>query len=414
MLLDNTLTEEVRTQASRMPRTLVALFACACGLSVANVYYAQPLLDALAADFTISHAAVGGIITGTQIGSALALLFLVPLGDQLDRRRLTLVQTVALIGALVGVGLAQTATALLAGMLAIGLLGTAMTQGLIAYAATCSSPEERGQVVGAVQGGVFMGLLLARLFAGFITDLAGWRWVYLTSALMMLVLGVILWRRLPEQRPAGLRLPYLRLIVSMFTLLRTDRVLQVRGIIALLMFAVFNIFWSALVFPLSQPPYQLSHTAIGTFGLVGVVGALAATRAGRWADQGLGQRTTGLALILLMLSWLPLWFTPHSIAWLVLGIIALDLAGQAIHVTNQSMIFNARPDAHSRVVGCYMLFYSAGSGLGALASTATYAAFGWSGVCLLGAGVSLLALLFWAVTVRASNTVGDRCRAGNT
>lgn len=398
MLLDNALPAQAHALASSMRRALVALFACACGLSVANVYYAQPLLDALAADFAISHGAVGGIITGTQVGSALALLFVVPLGDQMDRRRLILLQIVALIGGLVGVGLAQSATALLAGMLAIGLLGTAMTQGLIAYAATSCSPEERGQVVGTVQSGVFMGLLLARLFAGFIADLAGWRWVYLTSALVMLVLGVILWRMLPAQCPSARRLPYLSLILSMFTLLREDRVLQVRGVIALLMFAVFNIFWSALVFPLTQAPYGFSHTAIGTFGLVGVVGALAAARAGRWADRGLGQRTTGLALTLLMLAWLPLWFTPQSIAWLVLGIIALDLAGQAIHVTNQSMIFAARPDAHSRTVGCYMLFYSAGSGLGALASTATYAAFGWSGVCLSGAAVSLLALVFWAVT----------------
>ncbi len=384
----------------RMPRSLVALFACASGLSVANVYYAQPLLDALALDFAISHAAVGGVITATQVGCALALLFLVPLGDRMDRRRLMLGQLAALVVALVGVGLAVSSTMLLLGMLAVGLLGTAMTQGLIAYAATAAAPSERGRVVGSAQGGVVIGLLLARVQAGAIADLAGWRGVYFFSAVVMLALGTMLWRALPAHAPPSRRLPYSQLILSMFTLLRHERVLQIRGAIALLMFTAFSVFWSALVLPLSAPPYDFSHTSIGAFGLVGVVGALAAMRAGHWADRGLGQWTSGLALTLLLASWLPLWFATSSLWWLVLGIIALDLGGQAIHVTNQSMIFSTQPQAHSRLVGCYMLFYSVGSGLGAIASTAAYAAFGWSGVCLLGACVSGLALAFWAATLR--------------
>ena len=388
------------TTGRRMPRALVGLFACASGLSVANVYYAQPLLDQLATDFAISHARVGGVITATQIGSVLALLLIVPLGDQLDRRRLMLAQLAVLIAGLVCVGLTRSPAMMLSGMLAIGLLGTAMTQGLIAYAATACLPQERGRVVGTVQGGVVIGLLLSRLAAGLISDLGGWRWVYLGSSLVMLALGLILWRVLPPQQPAAAPIPYPRLVLSMFTLLRQDRVLQVRGMLALLMFAVLSIFWSALVFLLISPPYSFSHTTIGTFGLVGVVGALAAARAGAWADKGLGQWTTGLALGLLIMAWLALWFTSSSMLWLIVGVVLLDLGAQAIHVTNQSMIFSAHPDSHSRVVGCYMLFYATGSGLGALASTSVYATSGWSGVCLLGAAVSVLALGFWAGTLR--------------
>ena len=383
-----------------MPRAMVMLFACASGLSVANVYYAQPLLDALAAEFSISQAVVGGVITATQVGCGLALLLLVPLGDRMDRRRLMLLQLGALVLALIGVAIAATPVTLLAGMLAVGLLGTAMTQGLIAYAATAAAPEERGRIVGTTQGGVVIGLLLARVLAGFIADLGGWRVVYFTSATVMAALAFMLWRTLPEQRPTGRLLSYPQLLLSMVSLLSTERVLQIRGMLALLMFAVFNIFWSALVLPLSEPPYSFSHTIIGAFGLVGVVGALAATRAGYWADRGLGQWTTGLALLLLLASWLPLWFTMVSLWALVLGIIILDLAGQAIHVTNQSMIFSTRPEAHSRLVGCYMLFYAVGSGLGAIATTAIYAAAGWAGVCALGSFVSLLALIFWLVTMR--------------
>jgi predicted MFS family arabinose efflux permease len=149
-----------------MPRSLIWLFSIASGLSVANVYYAQPLLDALAGEFGISHAAVGGVVTATQLGCALALLFVVPLGDNVDRKRLMAIQLLALVAALISVGIAQTSSTLLAGMLATGMLGTAMTQGLIAYAASAASPHEQGRVIGAAQGGVFIGLLLARVFSG--------------------------------------------------------------------------------------------------------------------------------------------------------------------------------------------------------------------------------------------------------
>ncbi|QIK13922.1 MFS transporter [Leclercia sp. 29361] len=386
--------------SARISPSLVWLFAIASGLSVANVYYAQPLLDALARDFGISQAAVGGVITATQLGCALALLFLVPLGDRVDRRRLMAIQMVALIVALIAVGMAQSAPVLLGGMLAVGLLGTAMTQGLIAYAASAAAPHEQGRVVGTAQGGVFIGLLLARVFAGGISDLAGWRGVYFCAALLMLAIAIPLWRRLPVLPPASRTLSYPRLLASMLTLLRDEKVLQVRGMLALLMFAAFNIFWSALVLPLSAPPYSFSHTAIGAFGLAGVVGALAAARAGEWADRGYARRTSGIALLALVLAWWPLSLMEVSLWALAIGIVLLDLGGQALHVTNQSLIFRTRPDAHSRLVGLYMLFYAVGSGLGAIGTTVTYAHFGWQGVCLLGALVSLLALVFWWLTQR--------------
>lgn len=391
-----------------MPRSLVWLFATASGLSVANVYYAQPLLDALARDFGISHAAVGGVVTATHVGCALALLLLVPLGDRVDRRRLMALQLLALIAALVAVGMARAAPALLAGMLAVGLLGTAMTQGLIAYAASAAAPHEQGRVVGAAQGGVFIGLLLARVFAGGVSDLAGWRGVYFCAALLMLAIAVPLWRRLPALPSASSAMSYQRLIASMLTLLRQEKVLQVRGMLALLMFGAFNIFWSALVLPLSAPPYSFSHTVIGAFGLVGVVGALAAACAGQWADQGYAQRTSAAALAILLLAWWPLSLMEWSLWALVIGIVLLDLGGQALHVTNQSLIFRFRPEAHSRLVGLYMLFYAVGSGLGAIGTTVTYAHSGWQGVCLLGAAVSLLALLFWWATRQVVPPAGAR------
>ena len=396
--------------SSPLSRSLVALFAGASGLSVANVYYAQPLLDALADDFSIGRAAIGGVVLATQIGSALALLLLVPLGDLLNRRRLMLAQALSLAVVLIGISLATSPLALLSGMLGAGLLGTAMTQGLIAYAASAAGPDERGRVVGAAQSGVFVGLLLARVLAGGISDLAGWRAVYVGSATAMLVLAVLLWRALPRLAIASGRLTYPHLLASMFELLRTERVLRVRGMLAMLMFAALNIFWSALVLPLSGPPYGYSHTVIGAFGLVGALGALAAARAGRWADRGFGERTTAVALALLIAAWIPLSRMGTSLWALLFGIVLLDLGAQAIHVTNQSMIFTRRPDAHSRMVGVYMLFYALGSGLGAMATTSVYAVAGWSGVCLLGAAVSLAALVFWIATLeRGTSRVRTTC-----
>ncbi|MFB6407357.1 MFS transporter [Acinetobacter baumannii] len=385
---------------SNLPRSVVLLFAIASGASVANVYYAQPLLDILASDFNVSHAAIGGVVTATQIGCALALVFLVPLGDLINRRWLMTLQLLALISALLMVAFAHSTIILLTGMLAVGLLGTAMTQGLIAYAASAAAPHEQGHVVGTAQSGVFIGLLLARVFSGGISDVAGWRGVYFCAAIIMLMIALPLWRRLPHLNVQPITMRYPQLLSSMLKLLRQEKVLQVRGVLALLMFAAFNIFWSALVLPLSAPPYNFSHTVIGSFGLFGVIGALAATRAGQWADCGYAQRTSLAALLILLLAWWPLSLMTYSLWALVIGIVLLDLGGQALHVTNQSMIFRTRPEAHSRLVGLYMLFYAVGSGLGAISTTATYAYAGWLGVCSLGVCVSLLALLFWWRTMK--------------
>jgi len=393
-------TSEAAQADAPMPRLMVLLFALACGVSVANVYYAQPLLDALAAEFGFTQGAVGVVVSATQIGSALALIFVVPLGDLLDRRRLMLSQLVLLFGALIGIGMASSPTLLLLGMLALGLFGTAMTQGLIAYAAVLAAPAERGRVVGTAQAGVVIGLLLARTMAGLVADIAGWRMVYFVSAALAALMWLLLQVRLPQRHLAVQRLSYAQLLRSMALLMWRDRVLQIRGVIAMLMFAVFSIFWSALVLPLRIAPYGLSHTAIGAFGLIGVVGTLGAARAGKLADQGKAQWTSGIALLLLLLAWLPLALLSCSLWALALGIVMLDLAAQAIHVTNQSMIFRANSGAHSRLVACYMIFYALGSGAGAVLSTATYAAWGWHGVCLLGAGMSLLGLLFWRWSLR--------------
>ncbi|MEV5114374.1 MFS transporter [Peribacillus frigoritolerans] len=392
---------------STMTRYMALLFATACGMAVANIYYAQPLLDSLATEFGIAHSSIGIVITITQLCYALGLLLLVPLGDLLNRRRLIIGQMLLSVLSLIVVGIAPIITVLFTGLAAVGLLAV-VTQVLVAFASTLAAPAERGRIVGLVQSGVVIGILLARTFAGILTDLAGWRSVYLVSAAMMLIMTGVLFRVLPRDESERESLSYPQLLRSVLTLFMQERILRIRGVLALLIFTAFSTLWTSLVLPLSAPPYSLSHTAIGAFGLAGVAGALAAARAGGLADRGLGQRTTCIALVLLLASWFLISFTEHSLIALVIGVIFLDLAVQAVHVTNQSMIFTVRPEARSRLTAAYMIFYSIGSAMGSIVSTNIYANYGWIGVCLFGASVSALALLYWVITYRLTEQVREK------
>ncbi|MFS8354807.1 MFS transporter [Bacillus nitratireducens] len=395
----SSITKPNLNQHLSMSHALALLFATACGMSVANIYFAQPLLDQLSNEFSINHSIIGVVITVTQIFYGVGLLLLVPLGDLLNQRRLIVGQMLLSTTALVIVGTASSSMVLFAGMALVGLLAV-VTQTLVAFAATIASPTERGRVVGIVTSGIVIGILLARTFAGILTDVAGWRSVYLFSAALMLLMVFMFIKMLPNVEREVKSLSYPQLIRSVLALFIQERTLRIRSVLAMLIFADFSILWTSLVLPLSTPPIALSHSAIGAFGLVGVAGALAAARAGKLADQGYGQRTTGIALALLLISWLFISYIEQSLIALVIGIVLLDLAVQAIHVTNQTMILPLHTEARSRLTAGYMVFYSIGSAGGSIASTQIYAHFGWGGVSLLGASVSALALLFWAMTRR--------------
>lgn len=410
--------EEPRTAGPQSPpftlsRRVVALFAVACGTAVANVYFAQPLLVTMGRDLALSPALVGGVVALTQAGYALGLLLLVPLGDIADRQRLVVGQLLGLTAALAVVATAPTAPVLLAGLAAVGLLAV-VTQTLVAFAASLAPPAARGRVVGLVTSGVVVGILLARTASGAVADLAGWRAVYLASAVLTALLALVLHRVLPRRAHPPATLRYGQLLRSTVTLFAREPLLRVRAVFALLVFAAFSTLWSSVALPLSAPPYDLSHTAIGALGLLGAAGALAAGAAGRLGDRGHAGRTTGAALALLTASWLPLALTRSSLWALAAGVVLLDLAVQAVHVTNQTLIHALHPDAGSRLIGGYMVFYSAGSATGALAATALYAAAGWAAVCALGAAFSVLGLVLWALTRHMTPRTAPHTTPGTT
>ena len=383
-------------------QTTALIFAVAAGLSVANVYFAQPLLESMASDFGIPPSEVGLVVAVTQVGYGLGLIFIVPLGDLIDRRRLIVGQGLLSVIALIAVATARTETILFASMAAMGLLAV-VVQVLVAFAATLATPAERGKAVGMVTSGIVIGILGARFVAGVLADFGGWRFVYLTSAVLTLTMVGLLLRVLPRRRRTDSPDGYLAVLRSIPRLFLRDPILVVRGVLALLLFAAFSTFWTALVLPLSADPFFYSHTQIGLFGLVGLAGAIAATGAGRLADRGLGQWTTGLSLALLLASWGLIALLPFSIPALLVGVVLLDLAVQAVHVTNQSVMFALHPEARSRLVGGYMVFYSIGSALGAVTSTVVYACAGWTGVSALGAMLSAAALIVWAATHRVAS-----------
>ncbi|MGC3894534.1 MFS transporter [Pseudomonas urmiensis] len=377
-----------------LSRSLTLLLAATCALAVASVYFAQPLLESMAASLGVATARIGLVVGATQAGYALGLLLVVPLGDLFDRKRLILSQLLLSALALLAVGMTMDWALLLVAMSMLGLMAV-LVQVVVAHAATLATPAEQGRAVGTVTSGVVLGILLARLVAGVTADLAGWRSVYFAAAGLTVLMACLLWQTLPSAKPVTTPVSYGQLLGSVLRMYRHDRLLRQRGTFALLIFSAFSVLWSAMVLPLSAAPLALTHTQIGLFGLAGIAGALAASRAGRLADQGHGQRTTGLALALLTLSWIPSGLLEHSLLALVLGVLLLDFAVQAVHVTNQTLLLAGRGAMASRLIGAYMCCYSVGSGLGAVAASWVYARWGWLAVCGLGAGFSALAWGYW-------------------
>lgn len=373
---------------------LALLLATVCGVSVANVYYAQPLLGRMGTDLHITAGSLGLVTTVTQLGYLLGLVLIVPLGDLVNRRTLIVTQALVAATGLVTAGLAQDATVFFVAIAVVGLVSV-VVQVIVAYAAMLSTPEQRGRVVGLVTSGVVIGILLARTASGIVAGLFGWRAIFVVSSALMLLLALILGRLLPPDRIPRTRVPYARSISSVVTLTTRDRVFRVRSLIGLFLFGGFGAVWGSMALPLAAAPWYLPAGRIGLFGVVGAAGALGAARAGQLADRGRAELVTGVALVLLTLSWAAIQAAPYSLILLCAGIVVLDLAGQALHVTNQHLIVRTDPAASSRIIGSYMVYYSIGTGGGAIAATSLYGLAGWSAVSVLGAALSALALLVW-------------------
>jgi predicted MFS family arabinose efflux permease len=377
----------------RLTPALVLLMSVATGLSVASNYYVQPLLHTIAQQFDLSVNLAGFIVTVAQLGYACGLLLLVPLGDMLERRGLIVVMSLLAAGGMVITALASSFTLLLLGTLITGLFSV-VAQILVPLAATLADPDRRGKIVGTVMSGLLLGILLARTVAGLLTQFGGWRTVYWTASLLMALMALALWRFLPSTRQS-VSLNYPQLLRSIFRLYAENRVIRTRAYTGCLSFANFSVMWTSMAFLLSSPPYNFSESQIGLLGLVGAAGALAARQAGALADKGKAKLTTSAGLLIMLASWAAIALGAHYLTALIIGILLLDLAVQAVHITNQSVIYAQKPEARNRLNAGYMTSYFIGGAFGSLLSANAYHLAGWYGVCAAGALMTLVNLLIW-------------------
>jgi predicted MFS family arabinose efflux permease len=387
-------------------RGLVLLLAVTCGVLVANLYYAQPLLDTIARSFDIEEGTAGILVTTAQIGYAIGLAFLVPLGDLIERRRL--IVTAALICAVAdGIAVVSPGFPMLAAALVLAGVGASAAMVIVPLASALAAEEDRGRTVGTVMSGLLTGILLARTVSGFLSELGGWRLVYGVAAVAIALLAVVLRKYVPVSTPVVTD-TYRGILGSILTLVRELRELRLRMALGALLMAAFSVLWTGLAFLLAAPPFSYGDAVIGLFGIAGVAGALMAPIAGRMTDKGHGRRATTLCLTILLASWALLFLGSGSSAvWavvvLIVGIMALDLGTQGAHISNQNVVFVLDPPARNRLNTAYMVSYFGGGVLGSVAASVSYSVGGWAVLCLTGAAISLAALAIWLLGRSASS-----------
>lgn len=383
-------------QAKQVPRWLVFLLAAACGLIVANLYYAQTVIGPISDSTGLSPAAAGLIVTLTQVGYVIGLLFIVPLSDIMENRRLVTSFLVLLVVALAAAAFSTHAVLFLTASLVIGV-GSVVAQILVPYATYLTSEEQRGQVVGNVMSGLLLGIMLARPVASFITDAFGWQAVFIFSAIVIALLALLLSRALPVRKPQP-AMKYGQLIVSLGTLFKSLPMLRRRALYQASLFGAFSLFWTTVPLRLAND-FGMTQQGIAWFALAGVGGAIAAPIAGRWADKGLTRILTGLAIVIAVLSFgLAYVFQGHSTAELVLLVfvaITLDMAVSGNLVLGQRVIYSLAGEARGRVNGIFMSIFFIGGAIGSSIGSWSYASGGWSLTTLIGLIMPLLALGYY-------------------
>lgn len=384
------------TAFSSPGRGMTLAMAAATGLAVASIYYNQPMLGVMERAMPSSLTAL--VPMTTQLGYALGLFALVPLGDLLERRQLIVWQFVLLAAALAMTALAPGAGIVLLGSLLIGAAAT-VAQQIVPFAAHLAPPERRGAVVGVVMSGLLCGILLSRTLAGFVADHAGWREMFWLGVPLSLGGGAVMRLLLPYSRP-DTQHSYASLMASLVHLWREFPALRLAAFTQALLFGTFSVFWSILALHLQEPRFNLSAEAAGLFGIVGAVGILAAPLAGRFADQHGPHRAILAGTILTLLSWV-LFGTWLSLGGLVVGCILLDFAVQSALVSHQHIVYALRPEARSRLNTLFMGVMFLGGATGAAGASAAWIMGGWSAVALFGGLMAAAALTLQVISARS-------------
>ena len=360
--------------------SLTMLMAITCGLVVANIYYNQPLLAEIGHSFDVADNTVSLLATFTQVGYTLGLLFAVPLGDKVERKKLVLVMLGIAFLAMLGSAIAPNFPLMLAAGLFTGIF-SAVPQVLLPMAAQLAGDHERGKVVGKIMSGLLIGILLSRTISGYVGAHFGWRIMFAAGAGIMAILSLALVKYLPVSKPSY-QGSYASLMRSLVSLARSLKPLQKTALTGCCLFAAFSVFWTTLVFFLEGAPYFYGSDMVGLFGLIGACGALAAPLAGKSADKRGPQFTINLGMLAVFASFILLGTGATHLWILVIGVILLDIGMQITHISNQSRIFSLLPEARSRINTVYMTSAFIGGSLGSVAGSMAWASGGWLAVCL--------------------------------
>jgi len=379
-------------------KSIVLLMAVTCGITVANLYFMQPLLNQVTRSFNISESSAGFIVTLTQVGYALGLFLFVPLGDMKERRSLIIKMLIFVGIALFAVAFSPNYFILLAAAFFVGFT-TIIPQLIVPFAAQLARPSERGKIIGTVMSGLLIGILLSRTFSGLVGQAFGWRTVYIVAGILMFLFVAFVKYFMPVSRPTT-KLSYKELIFSIADLIKKERVLRESAINGALMFGSFSIFWTSLVFLLQSSKYNMGTREAGLFGLIGVVGASAAPLIGKLADRRTPRFAVGIGVILSSLAYVVFFFFGYKIIGLIAGVTLLDLGNQNGQVSNQARIQALSDDARSRINTVFMVSYFLGGALGSYLASISFEYSGWNGVCMVGFAFQFVAIIFHFVVYR--------------
>jgi len=386
-----------------LSRWNILIMALCTGLIVANIYYSQPLLVLMSEEFKVSESNAGQVTFFTQVGYALGLLFCVPLGDKLERKRQIVVMTLAAVVALVAAAKSVNITMLKVTGLMIGFTSV-VPQLILPLAANLSDPASRGKVIGTIMSGLLVGILLSRTLSGVVGHHLGWRAMFWIAAGISAMLAVIMITSFPSSKP-NFSGSYGDLMKSLLTLIKEQPVLREASAINACCFAMFGMFWTTVVFLLSDAPFKYTSEQIGLMGLAAAAGALGAPLVGRIADKKNPRIAIGYGIIFLLFGYFLFYIFRANIIGIIIGIIAIDLGLQGIHVSNQTRIYTLLPEARNRLNTVFMTTSFVGTSLGSGIGLWVWSFAQWTGVCIAGTALIAVALIIYLATYKKQREV---------
>ena len=370
-----------------IPTHLMWLLAIMAGVSVANLYYCQPLLNMIRQDMNLTEFQVNLMPVCTQVGYALGLLFIIPMGDMYNRRHTMRVCAAVLVTSLLCISFNKSVWLLLGASFVTGFFSV-IPQMFMPFASLYSRPGEKERKVGMILSGLLIGILGSRVASGYVGHLLGWRHMYAIAAVALLLMARLVLMYFPDVEPT-----YRGRFVSLLKSIRTLAVRYPRALLysirSAFAFGSFLGLWGCLAFRMNEAPFFVGSDVVGMLGICGIAGALTASNVGRYIPRFGIERINALGIVLQALAWTLLAFWHHTYAGIIVSILLIDIGMQCIQLSNQSATMKLCPEASSRMNTIYMVTYFIGGSLGTFLAGTLWSLFGWMGT--VSSGLLMLA-----------------------